>query len=65
MRSTITLDAHMLQTLKKETGRRSKTDAVIFAIQDYLRRRRLSHLKKLKGKIHFDRSANELRHYER
>ena len=65
MRSTITLDERILKPLIQETRAKTKTEAVVLAIQDYLRRRQISRIKTLKGKIRFDKTAEELRHYER
>ncbi len=65
MRSTITLDERVLSQLLQLTEAKNKTQAVLFAIQDFIRRKKLLKIKNLKGKIHFDLSADEIRHYER
>lgn len=65
MRSTITLDERFLKPLLAATAAQTKTEAVVIAIEDYLRRRKILKIKSLKGKLHFDKTAEELRHYER
>ncbi len=65
MRSTVTLEKAMLDELLAETHAKSKTTAVKEAISDYLRRRRMEKIKSMKGKLEFDLTAEELRHYER
>lgn len=65
MRSTITLDEGMLAPLLNETGAKTKTEAVVLAVKDYLKRKKIARIKTLKGKVHFDKTAEELRHYER
>ena len=65
MRSTVTLEKAMLDELLTETHAKNKTTAVKEAIADYLRRRRVEKIKSMKGKLKFDLTAEELRHYER
>jgi metal-responsive CopG/Arc/MetJ family transcriptional regulator len=65
MRSTVTIEKMMLDELLTETHAKSKATAVRVAISDYLRRRRAEKIKSMKGKLEFDVTAEELRHYER
>ena len=65
MRSTVTIEKAMLDELLTETHAKNKTTAVREAIADYLRRRRVEKIKSMKGKLKFDLTAEELRHYER
>jgi hypothetical protein len=65
MRSTVTIEKDMLDDLLAETHAKSKTTAVKEVISDYLRRRRMEKIKSMKGKLEFDLTAEELRHYER
>ncbi len=65
MRSTVTIEKEMLDELLTETRAKSKASAVKEAVTEYLRRRRVEKIKSLKGKLEFDISAKELRHYER
>ncbi len=65
MRSTVTIEKNMLDELLAETHAKNKTTAVKEAISDYLRRRRVEKIKSMKGKLEFDLTAEELRHYDR
>ncbi len=49
----------------RETKVKSKAKAVSIAVDEYLRRRELEKVKELKGKLQFEISADELRHFER
>jgi metal-responsive CopG/Arc/MetJ family transcriptional regulator len=65
MRATVTLEKDLLDELLRASGRRSKAAAVRDAAAEYLRRRRIDSLRKLKGRLRFDVDADELRHRER
>jgi hypothetical protein len=65
MRSTVTIEKDMLDDLLAETQAKNKTTAVKEAISDYLRRRRVEKIKSMKGKLEFELTAEELRHYDR
>jgi len=65
MRATITIGKDMLDSILRETHAKSKTSAVKIVIDDYLRRKKIEKIKSMKGKLEFDKSAEEIRHYER
>lgn len=65
MRATVTLDKEMLDELVKETGVKSAASAVREAISEYLKQRKIEKIKAMKGKLKFDKTAEDLRHYER
>ena len=65
MRATVTIEKDILDELLKETRAKSKATAVKKAIHDYLRRKKIERIKSMKGKLTFDLTADELRHYER
>jgi len=65
MRSTVTIEKDMLDELLAETRAKSKTTAVKEAISDYLKHRRMEKIKSMRGKLEFDLTAEELRHYDR
>ena len=65
MRSTITIEKEIMDELVHETGLKSKASAVQVAIAEYLRQRKIEKIKAMKGKLKFDKTARELRHYER
>jgi hypothetical protein len=65
MRATVTIEKDRMDLLMKETKSRSKTSAVKSAIDDDLRKKKVEKIKSMKGKLEFDRTADEIRHGER
>ena len=65
MRATVTLDKSVLDELVAETQTKNKSAAVKKAIAEYLRRKKIERIKAMKGKMEFDLTADQLRHYER
>ena len=65
MRATITIEKDILDSILRETHAKSKASAVKIVIDDYLRRKKIEKIKSMKGKLEFDKSAEEIRHYER
>jgi len=65
MRSTVTIEKKVLDELVQESGQRSKASAVKVAISEFLRQKKIEKIKAMKGKLKFDKTAWELRHYER
>ncbi|MEW6003122.1 MAG: type II toxin-antitoxin system VapB family antitoxin [Nitrospirota bacterium] len=65
MRTTVTIEKNILDELLKETKAKSKATAVKKAIHEYLRRRKIDKIKSMKGKLEFDLTAHDIRHYER
>jgi hypothetical protein len=61
-RTTITLPQDLITELMSLVQARSKTDAVITAIRDEIRLRKLEKIKSMAGKMEFTASADELRH---
>jgi hypothetical protein len=47
------------------TGARSKSAAVKEIIDEYLRKRKVQKIMSMKGKLSFELTADEIRHYER
>jgi metal-responsive CopG/Arc/MetJ family transcriptional regulator len=65
MRATVTLDKDTLDDLVAETQTKNKAAAVRKAVAEYLRRKKIERIKSMKGKMEFDLTADQLRHYER
>ena len=65
MRATVTLDKSVLDELVAETQTKNKSAAVKKAIAEYLRRKKIERIRVMKGKMEFDLTADQLRHYER
>ena len=64
-RATVTLPQDLLTELMTLVGARSKTEAVIPAVKDEIRLRKLARIKAMAGKMEFTATANELRHGDR
>jgi len=65
MRTTVTIEKGMIDELLDETKAKSKASAVREAVRDYLRRKKISRIKSLKGKLEFDQETASRRHHER
>lgn len=65
MRTNVTIEKDVLDLLMKETKSKSKAAAVKIAINEYLRKKKIEHIKSMKGKLEFDLTADEIRHHER
>jgi len=65
MRTTVTIEHEIMEELLKETRAKSKASAVKEAIREYLKRGKIEKIKSMKGKLEFDRTADEIRHHER
>ena len=65
MRATVTIEKEILDNLVKETRAKSKATAVRLAVQEYLKRKKIERIKSMKGKLEFDLTAHQIRHYER
>ena len=61
-RTTITLPQGLVDELVGLTGASSKTRAVILAIEEELRKRKLENIKGMAGRLEFNIEAEELRH---
>jgi hypothetical protein len=61
-RATVTLPQDLLTELMSLVGARSKTEAVITAVKDEIRQRKLARIKAMAGKMEFIATADELRH---
>ena len=55
MRTTLTLDDATSRDVLRYTRSKTLAAAVSKAVQDYVRRQKLSGILELKGKIHFDK----------
>ena len=65
MRATVTIDKEILDQLVRESGHKNKATAVREAVAVYLRQKKIEKIKSMKGKLKFDKTAEDLRHYER
>ena len=65
MRTTLILPDQLLDEARSTLGFRSKTDTVVHALREVVRRGRKDELKALFGKIHFEFDPTELRKNDR
>jgi metal-responsive CopG/Arc/MetJ family transcriptional regulator len=61
-RSTITLPNDLLEELMRSVEAKSKTEAVIMAIRDEIRLKKIEKIRSMAGKMEFVRTAEEIRH---
>ena len=54
MRTTLDLPEDLLETARKALGFKSKTDTIIVALRELVRRHRLEELKGLLGRVELD-----------
>jgi Arc/MetJ family transcription regulator len=65
MRTTLDLPDGLVEEAREAIGFKSKTDTVVFALQEVVRRKRKDELKDFITKIRFDFDPTELRKKER
>lgn len=54
MRTTLDLPEDLLETARKALGFKSKTDTIVVALRELVRRQRLEELKGLLGRVELD-----------
>lgn len=64
-RATVTLPQDLLSELMSLVGARSKTEAVITAVKDEIRLRKVARIKAMAGQMEFTAEADDLRHGDR
>ncbi|MGO9014244.1 MAG: DUF2191 domain-containing protein [Dissulfurispiraceae bacterium] len=64
-RITITLSNTLVDELLHEVKAKSKTEAVVKAIKDEIKARKIEKIKAIAGKMEFAMTAKELRHRDR
>ena len=65
MRTTLDLPEELVEQARHAVGFKSKTDTVIFALREVVRRRRIDDLKELMSNIRFEFDPAEIRKQER
>ena len=65
MRTTLILPDGLVEEARSALGYSSKTDTVVFALREVVRRNRVDDLKRLIGKIEFDFDPTKLRKRDR
>ncbi len=54
MRTTLDIPEPLLEEARQRLGFKSKTDTVVLALKELLRRRRIEELKNLMGQVHLE-----------
>jgi Arc/MetJ family transcription regulator len=62
MRTTLDLPEDLLTEVKSLAGTRSKTAAVVLALKDFIDRKKIEELRKLRGSIIVEQDLSALRH---
>ena len=65
MRTTLDLPEDLVEEARASLGYSSKTDTVVFALREVVRRSRVEELKRLLGRIEFDFDPTKLRERSR
>jgi Arc/MetJ family transcription regulator len=65
MRTTLDLPEALMEQARTAVGFKSKTDTVIFALREIVRRQRIEELKALMGTIRFDFDPVDVRRKDR
>ena len=59
MRATLNIPDELISKVQKISGEKSKTKAVIVAIKEYIKQRKIDDLLKLRGKVKIDYNWEE------
>ena len=54
MRTTLDLPESLVEEARRAIGAKTKTDTIVFALRDVIRRRRIDELKSLLGRVRLD-----------
>lgn len=65
MRTTLDLPDYLVDQARESLGFKSKTDTVVFALREVVRRGRVDDLKSLMGKVTFEFDPGEMRRMDR
>jgi len=65
MRTTLDLPDTLVDEARATLGLKSKTETIVFALREVVRRGRVEELKSLLGKVEFEFDPTELRRKER
>ena len=61
MRTTLDIPEVLLKSAQQMLGFKSKTDVIIYALNELMRRKKIEELKKLSGKIKLDLNISQSR----
>jgi len=61
MKTTLDVPKYLIEEVKKETKAKTKTEALIVVMKEFLRQRYIKEIQDIVGKVEFDASAREIR----
>ncbi len=64
MRATLNIPDDLIEEVQKATGEKSKTKAIVTAMQEFIRDKKLRAILELRGKIEIDDVTKELEELE-
>jgi len=64
MRATLNIPDELISEVQKATGEKSKTKAIVSAMQEFVREKKLRSILELRGKIKIDDVTKELEELE-
>lgn len=64
MRATLNIPDYLIKEVQKITGEKSKTKAIITAMEEFIRQKKIKELIALSGKIQIDDVTEELERLE-
>ena len=64
MRATLNIPDDLISEVQKATGEKSKTKAIVSAMQEFIREKKLRNILSLRGKIKIDDVTKELEELE-
>ena len=65
MRTTVTLDSHLLEDLLGATKARSQSQAIRLAVETYVQQQKIAALDRFRGKVRLDPGVRRWRHAPR
>jgi hypothetical protein len=64
MRATLNIPDKIISEVQKMTGEKSRTKAIVIAMEEFIRQRRIKELLNLQGKIQIEDFSEDLRNLE-
>lgn len=64
MRATLNIPDELIEEVKKITGARTKTEAIVISMKEFIRQKRIDELIALRGKIQIEDVSEEMEELE-
>ncbi len=62
MKTTLNIPEDLVNTTMRLSGSKTKTGAIVTAMKEYIRRKKLEHIVELEGKLQFSDNWEKARH---